>query len=296
MSSAAIPSQQSAATPLWKTLLDLGRVSNVPTVWTNCFAGWLVGGGGKVDGLMLLCLGASLVYVAGMYLNDAFDAQWDAEHKNDRPIPRGLIGRRAVWLMGWAMLFAGLGIIATLGIAPAVLAAIMVSCVVLYDAAHKRISWSPFLMAACRLFLILTAAACGSSGVTGYAVWCAVVMAAYIVGLSYLAKAESLPGMLRYWPLPLLAAPVALAVIVNDGEAMENGLAASLILALWLLNCLRHVLWSDPPQIGRAVSGLLAGICLVDLLSVAILPLEVISIFGICFLLCLGLQRSIAAT
>ena len=29
-----------------RTLLVLGRVSNLPTVWSNCFAGWLLAGGG----------------------------------------------------------------------------------------------------------------------------------------------------------------------------------------------------------------------------------------------------------
>ena len=30
-----------------RTLLVLGRASNLPTVWSNCFAGWLLGGGGE---------------------------------------------------------------------------------------------------------------------------------------------------------------------------------------------------------------------------------------------------------
>jgi hypothetical protein len=291
MSSSASPTQS-----LGKTLLDLGRVSNLPTVWTNCLAGWLIGGGGRVDRFILLGFAASLIYVAGMYLNDAFDADWDAAHKNDRPIPRGLIGRRTVWLSGWAMLFAGLGGIATLGIQTAILAGIMVFWVVLYDTLHKGISWSPLPMAACRLFLFLTAVSCGQVGITGYAVWCSVALAAYIIGLSYLAKAESLPGMLRYWPLFLLAVPLVLAIIVNDGEAMDEGLFAALILLLWLLKCLRHLFWSGRPSIGRAVGGLLAGICLVDLLAVAVVPRELLFLFVVGFVLCLGLQRSIAAT
>lgn len=291
-----MPSAPPSNPPLWKTLLDLGRVSNLPTVWTNCFAGWLIGGGGRVDQLIFLCFAASLIYVAGMYLNDAFDAGWDAEHKNDRPIPMGLIGRRPVWLLGWAMLLAGLGGIVTLGIQAAIMGGITVFWVVLYDVLHKKISWSPILMAACRLFLFLTAVSCGGMGINGYAVWTAVVLAAYIVGLSYLAKAESLPGLLRYWPMVLLIVPIVLAVIVNDGEAMEKGLAVSLILLLWLLKCLRHLLWAREPSIGRAVSGLLAGICLVDLLAVAFVSPQLAMIFLACFLMCLALQRSIAAT
>ena len=42
-----MPQRPAPKQALWKTLLDLGRVSNIPTVWTNCLAGWLLGGGGR---------------------------------------------------------------------------------------------------------------------------------------------------------------------------------------------------------------------------------------------------------
>ena len=61
-----------------RTFLVLGRVSNVPTVWTNCLAGWLLAGGGEWTRFAWLCAGATLVYLGGMFLNDAFDAEFDA--------------------------------------------------------------------------------------------------------------------------------------------------------------------------------------------------------------------------
>ncbi len=42
-----------------RSLLILGRVSNLPTVWSNCLAGWLLSGGGGAIRFVLLCLGAS---------------------------------------------------------------------------------------------------------------------------------------------------------------------------------------------------------------------------------------------
>ena len=291
-----MPQRPAPKQALWKTLLDLGRVSNIPTVWTNCLAGWLLGGGGEVATLIVLSISASLLYIGGMYLNDAFDVTWDVDHKNDRPIPAGYIPQRPVWLMGWGMLFAGLGGIATLGLEPAILGAQLTFCVVLYDAIHKKISWSPIIMAACRFFLLLTAVSCGNEGMDGFAAWCSVVLAAYIVGLSYVAKAESMPGLLRYWPIIFLTAPVVLAVIVSDGAAREKGLVMSAILGLWIIKSLKHLFVRGGRSIGAAVSGLLAGICLVDLLAVAIIPPQIGSIFLVCFGLCLLLQRSIAAS
>jgi len=49
------------------TLLILGRVSNLPTVWSNCLAGWWLSGGGNFWKLALLLAGASALYTGGMF-------------------------------------------------------------------------------------------------------------------------------------------------------------------------------------------------------------------------------------
>lgn len=279
-----------------RTLLVLGRVSNLPTVWTNCLAGWLLGGGGEWSRFAWLCAGATLVYVGGMFLNDAFDAEFDTQHRRERPIPSGAISRESVWLWSALLLAAGTGMLGWLGREPAILALQLLVCVVLYDAYHKSLDWSPVLMASCRFFLVLTAAAAGVRGVGGLAIWTAVVLGCYIVGLSYLARRESAPGLIRYWPLVFLAAPLVLAFIVNDGFFREKALLASAIVGLWALRCLRPTFWQSPPDIGKTVSGLLAGICLVDLLSVADQPPQVSVAFLACFVLALVFQRFVPAT
>lgn len=279
-----------------RTLLVLGRISNLPSVWTNCLAGWLLAGGGDWARFAWLCAGATLVYVGGMFLNDACDAAFDTQHRRERPIPAGAISRQAVG--GWSalLLVAGTGSLGWLGREPAILALQLLACVVLYDVFHKQLDWSPVLMAACRFFLVLTAAASGAQGVDGLAIWSAAVLACYIIGLSYLARRESAPGLIRYWPLGLLAAPLVLAFIVNDGFFREKAMVASAMVALWVLRCLRPTFWQSPPNIGKTVSGLLAGICLVDLLAVADQPPQV----GVCFFACFGLallcQRFVPAT
>lgn len=279
-----------------RTFLVLGRVSNVPTVWTNCLAGWLLGGGGEGDRLAWLCVGATLVYIGGMFLNDAFDAEFDAQYRRERPIPSGAISREAVWRWSAVLLAGGTGMLGWLGREPAILAVQLLVCVVLYDAFHKSLTWSPVLMASCRFFLLLTAASAGVRGVDGLAIWTAAVLGCYIIGLSHIARREAAPGLLRYWPLVLLAAPLVLAFIVNDGFFREQAWLASAIVGLWVLKCLRFTLWQSPPAIGRTVSGLLAGICLVDLLAVANQPPLISVGFLGSFALALGFQRFVPAT
>ena len=78
--------------PRLRTLLILGRVSNLPTVWSNCLAGWWLGGGGNTGKLPFLFAGTTLLYIGGMYLNDAFDVEFDRQHRKERPIPYRLEG------------------------------------------------------------------------------------------------------------------------------------------------------------------------------------------------------------
>jgi 4-hydroxybenzoate polyprenyltransferase len=71
-----------------RALLALGRVSHLPTVWSNCLAGWWLGGHGNFSKLPLLFLGVSALYTGGMFLNDAFDADFDrSAARNGRSLP-----------------------------------------------------------------------------------------------------------------------------------------------------------------------------------------------------------------
>jgi UbiA prenyltransferase family len=255
--------------PYWRTLLILARASNVPTVWSNCLAGWLLGGGGNVGRFLVLCFGATCLYVGGMFLNDAFDVEFDRRYRKERPIPSGAITLDEVWRWGFGWLGVGTVILVLLGPETGALSAILLFCIILYDAIHKLIESSPVLMAACRFFLYLVAASVAIDGVAGLVIWSALALAAYIVGLSFLARTESARGALTYWPCYLLATPIVLAFIVNGPGYQVRALLLSLVLGFWVSRCLTFALWTSEPHVGRAVSGLLAGIVLVDLLAVA---------------------------
>src|SRR5262245_16276236 len=153
--------------PTLRTLLILGRVSNVPTVWSNCLAGWLLSGGGDGVAFVLLCLGATCLYVGGMYLNDAFDAQFDQQHRPERPIPSGAIRVESVWGWGFSWLATGLACLFLFGKTTLIFALMLAIAILVYDALHKIFAFAPVLMAGCRLLLILLAGSAGKDGVTG---------------------------------------------------------------------------------------------------------------------------------
>ena len=83
----AVAARQSLAL---ETLLKLGRVSNLPTVWTNVLAGTVLAGGAPLSAATgIVVLAMSMFYIGGMFLNDYCDRTIDALERPRRPIPAG---------------------------------------------------------------------------------------------------------------------------------------------------------------------------------------------------------------
>ena len=283
--------------PRLRTLLILGRVSNLPTVWSNCLAGWWLGGGETFGKLPLLLAGVSALYTGGMFLNDAFDADFDRHRRAERPVPSGAISVAAVWGWGSAWLALGLLCLTLLGKTTGALAVVLAICIVIYDATHKAITASPWLMGACRLWVYAIAASTGAEGLNGWPLWCGVALGIYVAGLSYVAQRESFRKPVPYWPLVLLAAPLVLAALMDAGEYRMPGVWLSLVLVLWVAYCTRSIFQPGETNVSRIVSGLLAGIVFVDWLAVAPacphwLSFTFLALFGAT----LALQRYVPAT
>ena len=125
---------------LARALLVLGRVSNLPSIWSNCLCGWLIGVGYAgldtvVDWTMLLCLciGATAIYLGGMYLNDACDVAFDRNFRKERPIPSGAISESSVWKIGIGLLAVGVGLLSMQGGTTALLTLALFNCVLVYN-------------------------------------------------------------------------------------------------------------------------------------------------------------------
>jgi hypothetical protein len=280
-----------------RTLLVLGRVSNLPTVWSNCLAGWWLAGGGNTWKLPLLFFGVGALYTGGMFLNDAFDADFDRQRRAERPIPSGSISLDAVWKFGWAWLASGTLSLLFFGRITGLLAVVLAACILIYNLTHKFITASPWLMGLCRFWVYVIAGSASVVGFYGWPIWCGSALAFYIVGLSYVARRESFRGPIPFWPLWLLAAPVIMAMLMNAGENRTPAVWISLVLVLWIAYCTRPIFQPGEMNVGRIVSGLLAGIVFVDWLAVAPqCPRELSFVFMILFGATILLQQLVPAT
>jgi hypothetical protein len=293
-----------------KTLLTLGRTSNLPTVWSNILAGLVLSGAAleataSVMLTLLLVVVGSAFYEGGMFLNDAFDAEIDARERPGRPIPSGQVTRGTVFAIGYGLLGAGLLLLVVaslLGLArplPAPLLAGLATCVAIlvYNRWHKGHGWSPIVMGACRAGLYATAALAASDSLGTDLLLGAGALWLYIVGLTHVARFENGSAIDRAWVGAFVLAPLAVSAprIVSE----RHWLAALCALAslAWSVRSLGFALRGGKGQIPRAVVTLIAGVSLVDALFIALEG----HVYGVlvalaCFAITLKWQRRIPGT
>jgi hypothetical protein len=251
------------------TLLKLGRVSNLPTVWTNVIAGATIANtAATIADLVVVGLAMTAFYAGGMYLNDFFDRDIDAKERPGRSIHTGDIGASTVSAIGFALLAVGIALLTPFGLVPAIWGLALAAAIVLYDVWHKGNSIAPVIMGLCRALVYLPTGAAIGGNIRLALIAGAIALAAHIVGLTYAARQENLNQVGRLWPLAILACPLLLAVPgISSGWVVVGGLllGAADIAAVRLLA--RRV---APESVPRAVSMLIAAICLVDALAVAL--------------------------
>jgi 4-hydroxybenzoate polyprenyltransferase len=199
------------------TALKLGRVSNLPTVWTNVVAGvalaaleprWRV--------VLPVGVAASLLYVAGAYLNDAFDARWDAENRPRRPIPAGEVSVRTVFRAGFGMMGAGLALLAATTNGRTFVAGLALAILILlYDTSHKDNRYAPVIMGLCRVAVYAVAASASGALLAPPVLVGSVMLFGYLVLLSAFAAQETKDPM-----VPRLVGRLVAGISLVDGAQL----------------------------------------------------------------------------
>lgn len=246
--------------------LVLGRVSNLPTVWTNALVGNVLAGGALGAEYAIAGLALSLFYIGGMFLNDAFDAEIDAKERSIRPIPAGHVSRQTVFIAAYGTMALGVALAFWLGVQAGFAGIALSIAIFLYDWLHKKTATSPVIMGACRFFSYAVAAlAVDAFG--GDVLLCAAGMWFYIIGLTYAAKQEAYDRIDRAWPLFVLAIPLLYAGYNALGSPLALAIYAA--FAGWTAWALYLLFRREPGDVPRAVVSLIAGICFYDAVLVA---------------------------
>lgn len=225
-----------------RTLLVLGRVSNLPTVWSNVLAGSVLAGASHASpSLLVAMLAMSSFYVGGMYLNDAFDREFDARHQPLRPIPSGRASSRSVFLLGFGLLALGCVGVAWRGwvsgrMLPALISAVaLAALIVFYNVHHKGNRWSPLVMGLCRVFVYITSGLMLGGALTPSLAVGAVVLLSYLMVLTQIAKRGGGPSVVG-----LMLAGICVVDALALVQASQFGLAALAVLGFPLTRALHR--------------------------------------------------------
>jgi 4-hydroxybenzoate polyprenyltransferase len=145
-----------------RAYLELVRIPNVFTAMADVLLGFLFTHAGlnPLPQFVLLLAASSLLYLAGMVLNDYFDREQDARERPERPIPSGRVEAGAALRFGVTLTVLG---IAAAGIAssvaasgwPLIIAVLLAAGVWSYDAVLKQTPLAPLAMGACRMLNVL---------------------------------------------------------------------------------------------------------------------------------------------
>jgi UbiA prenyltransferase family len=295
----------------WRTALELGRVSNLPTVWTNVLAGLaLVGAGLSLHtpspfAVVFLFISMSLYYIGGMYLNDAFDAKRDAGERPGRPIPSGRVTARQVFIIAFALIGAGLATLLAASLVAgksgqelvfSVAAGLaLTGAIVFYDWRHKGRWYSPAVMGMCRALIYVSVAFALGIGFSQDILFFSLLLLLYVAGLTVIASREAGSESTPTWPWILVFSPT-----IPFLETAMKGVLGTILLALFYSICL-YAMYQAKRSSGRsvkkAVMALIAGIAVFDALLCNLFHCPVIAVIAVGgFALTLLFQRRISGT
>lgn len=256
--------------------IRLGRVSNLPTVWSNVLCAVALAGTLPAWAwVVALCAVFSLFYVAGMYLNDAFDRHIDAEERPDRPIPSGQVSAGLVFGLGFGGLALAVALTALVaGVLPGASSyralasgSALAAFIVGYNLHHKQNPLSPLVMGMCRVLVYVTAALAVGGAASFALAGAALALLCYLIGLTYAAKQETLQRIENVWPLMFLALAPAYGLALSLERPLTLGFVALLIA--WVVYSVSFLWSARRRSVPSAVVRLIAGIALLDATLIA---------------------------
>lgn len=286
------------------TFLILGRVSNLPTIWSNVIAGWFLSGGGWGGELAWIMLGMSLFYLAGMTLNDVFDEKWDREHATHRPIPSGRITATRAWVVGIVLMAAGYGVLSLGTTVHPLLVCLLLAAIILYNWLHKKWKGSVIIMGVCRAFVYVGAGSAVAAQTLAIELplivaVLAIAVVLYVAGITLAARDEHLesPAGPSFLHRILLMLPVLFPLLgfrtVPD-DAINIALVVVGVFGIWAwIVLVRRGMHRSVP---RGVAMAIAGIAFYDAAIVVFADWMAAVVCLACFVLTIAGQRFVPGT
>ena len=198
MSEPAPPNSRPASSTA--AYLELVRLPNVFTAVADVMMGYLFvrefSAGREAGVLGLLVAASGLLYASGVVLNDVFDLRLDSRLRPERPLPSGRISPAAARRLGWTLMVLGGASACVAALLsgqprPAMVAALLAGCIVLYDARLKGTQFGPPAMGTCRMLNVLLGMSVAAGPLRGEHLLVAGAIGTYVAGVTWFARTET---------------------------------------------------------------------------------------------------------
>jgi 4-hydroxybenzoate polyprenyltransferase len=203
-----------------KPFLDLCRVSNLATVWTNVLAAVVLSGVEfRWQPFLVLLFSLSFLYSGGMSLNDLLDAQADRVKKPFRPLPSGRISMKSAVIFTALLFAAGVALLLFTPYPGAAAGGglLLLALIIVYDWCHKEHPVSVILMAGCRLMVFVISATALTGSVALLAACAGLLQFFYVLVITLVARYENSRREAFSFPvIPIMIAGISLL----DGAMM----------------------------------------------------------------------------
>lgn len=216
--------------------LRLMRPANVITAIADVLAGIAIAGyfidqNTQLLPVVLLCISTIGLYSGGIIMNDVFDAELDAKERPERPIPSGIVSKKAATIFGGIFFFIG---IFAAGLysknAQYLAAAIMVSSLIYNRFLKHNAIFGPINMGLCRGLNLLLGVSIIPTEIQHW--WfLAIVPVIYIGAITMISRGEVHGGSKKtlYFAALLYLLVISAILVISQ---INNNLLFSLIFII----------------------------------------------------------------
>ena len=265
--------------------LQLFRLSNVFTAVADVAMGFLLTHNMQqfepspalLAAFGMVVAASVLLYMAGMVLNDVFDAEVDARERPERPIPSGRVSWNFARLLGLEMLLIGvaLGFAASFfvgDVRPGLVASALAVCVLLYDSWAKKGPLGPVVMGSCRFFNALLGMSLAAFTWSAGNWVVATGLGVYVAGVTWFARTEARDSSRVQLALATLVMGLGLALLWWFPAWSEwiiappnNWLFFWVVIGLLIgWRCVRAILAPTPAHVQTAVKQSILSLIVLD--------------------------------
>ncbi|MDE0889628.1 MAG: UbiA family prenyltransferase [Phycisphaerales bacterium] len=265
--------------------LELFRISNLPTVWTNVLVGMCipltmaygVDPALPMITMIITLVAVSCLYTSGMILNDVFDVAIDRLERPSRPIPSDRITRTTAGLAGSLLLLLGVGLPWLISFSAGVSAVMIGVMLLLYDRFHASTAWSVLLLGGCRCGLYMLGCESivsndisnqlgwKSGELLAFAFFLSIPVVIHVVSFSLIARSEVAPVPVNACPRCRYPVPSEATICPECGSKCDRdathaardarttqkhllfGTGTFTLLAPFALFLVPTILWGSPP-------------------------------------------------